>query len=310
MAPKNKNSSEATLNRTHAFPVMMDPATRRTYDVAFTEKDANIVLQSSDGIFFRMSSFTLRTTSGFFRAMMTLPPLGDISSAVHRDDEITLEEESVVVGRLLRMISGFETPKWKSFDEVEDLLAAAYKYEMPGPLAAARTAFMWPFAAEQPLRLYAVAARYGWEEEAKLASKHSLTFSIHDKKHDSVLERVPSAWLLRLFRLHRERREAFEQKIIKNNIAFNIICENGFDLPKALPKADMEPWLNLARLMLWEIDRCPAGGVLFNGGWMEWPEAGKCLQKTEYSCCRRKHNFGQEVDIMVRTTLQALPSTI
>jgi hypothetical protein len=31
------------------------------------------------------------------------------------------------------MISGFETPKWKSFEEIEDLLAAASKYEMPGP---------------------------------------------------------------------------------------------------------------------------------------------------------------------------------
>jgi hypothetical protein len=287
----------------------MDPATRRTYDVAFTEKDANIVLQSSDGIFYRMSSFTLRTTSGFFRGMMTLPPSGDISSAAHRDDEITLDEKSVVVGRLLRMISGFETPKWKSFDEVEDLLAAAYKYEMPGPLAAARTTFMWPFSAEQPLRLYAVAARYGWEEEAKLASKHSLTLSIHDKEHDSVLERVPSAWLLRLFRLHRERREAFGRKIIKNDKAFNIICGDFIDVDE-FAKKDMEPWLNLARLMLWEIDRCPAGGVLLNGGWMKWPEADKCLQKSDYSCCRRKHNFGQEVDILVRTTLLELASTI
>jgi len=28
-----------------------------------------------------------------------------------------------------------------------------------------------------------------------------------------------------------------------------------------------------------------------NGGWMQWPEAEKCLQKTVYSCCRRRHNF-------------------
>jgi hypothetical protein len=307
MAPKpaSKKPSLATLNVIHAFPVMVDPVTRRTYDIAFTEKDANIVLQSSDDIFYRMSSFTLRTTSGFFRGMMTLPPPDD----AREDNEITMDEGSVVLGRLFRMISGLETPKWKSFDEVEDILAVAEKFDMPGPLTTIRATLTSPFFLEQPLRLYAIAARYGWEDEAKLASKHSLSLSIHDEEHASVLERISSVvWVLRLFRLHRKRRETFKRNIIKNDVPFNIGCPD--TAVKILTKEDMEPWLNLARLMVWEIDRCPAGGVLLNGGWMQWPEADKCLQKTEYGCCRRKHNFGQKVDFLVRTTLLALPSTI
>jgi hypothetical protein len=43
------------------------------YDPAFAENDANIVLQSSGGTIYQLPSFTLRTTSGFFCDMMTLP---------------------------------------------------------------------------------------------------------------------------------------------------------------------------------------------------------------------------------------------
>jgi hypothetical protein len=101
---------------------------------------------------------------------------------------ITLDENSEVLGRLLRMISGFEISKWKSFDEIEDLLAAAYKYDMPGPLATALNSFPWPFINDNPLRLYAITTRNGWEEEAKTASKLSLNLPIYDDSYVSVLE--------------------------------------------------------------------------------------------------------------------------
>jgi hypothetical protein len=318
MSPKSKKSSLAAPTVTHAFPVKTDATTPDLYDIAFTEKDANIILQSSDGIFYRMSSFTLRTTSGFFRGMMTLPQSDGISPP--DSGAITLDENSAILGRLLRMISGFEIPKWKSFDEVEALLAAAYKYDMPGPLAAARTTFMWPFSAEQPLRLYAVAARYGWEEEAKLASKHSLSLSIHDEEHVSVLERVPSAWLLRLFRLHRERREVLRRSI--DDILINHIkdCRPQTDSNWAIPTSASEEheaqlqtqlWLNLGKTILLEIDRCPAGGVLLNGEWKQWAEAKECLQgRGRCGRCGGDHEYSKQVDSVVQTALQSLPSTI
>jgi len=67
----------------HAFQLMGDPATDRIYDVEFTEEDANIVLQSSDGISYRMPSFTLRHRF-FFGICYPLP------------DEITMDENSMV----------------------------------------------------------------------------------------------------------------------------------------------------------------------------------------------------------------------
>jgi hypothetical protein len=293
-----------------AFAITTDPTTSRNYDAAFTEEDANIVLRSSDDIYYRIPSFTLRTTSGFFRGMMTLPP-PDGKSHDH-DDPITLDEKSEVVGMLLRMISGFEIPKWKSFDELEDLLAAAYKYDMRGPMATARTTFFWPFSLEQPLRQYAVAARYGWEEEAKCASTLSLSIPIYDEAHASILERVPSPWLLRLFGFHRARREGFKKSTIaqKDSVIFGISrCKCG-------SSQNTDALLELARLMLWEMDRCPAGGALLSGEWKQWPEAKKCLQGAKchgrnntYLSCNSPDYTG-EIDSAVKAALQSLPSTI
>jgi len=239
--------------------------------------------------------------------MMTLPqPSG---KSLDHDDPITLGEKSEVLGTLLRMISGFEIPEWKSFDEVEDLLAAAYKYDMRGPLATARTMCIGPFFVESPLRLYAIAACYGWEKEAKLASKLSLGISIHDEDHASILERVPSAWLLRLFRLHRARRESFKKLILKDNVDFGITQCKGCNRHLA---TNWDPWLQLARLMLLEMDRCPAGGALLGGEWKQWSEAKKYLQTarcgSSYSDCSR--DYADEIDSAVKVAIQSLPSTV
>jgi hypothetical protein len=119
---------------------MSDPdatAQNLSYDPMFDSKDADFVLCSSDGTYYRIHSFILRTTSSFFRAMLTLPQQpndpGELETIA-----VTLGETSKVLGVLLRMISGLEIPKWESLDDVEAVLDAAHKYDMPGPMAALR----------------------------------------------------------------------------------------------------------------------------------------------------------------------------
>lgn len=188
----------------------------RSYDPAFIEEDANVILASSDGRYYRVPSYTLRTTSGFFRGMMTLPQ-GDNQQD---EDIIVLDEKSQILGTLLRMIAGLEFPMPKSFDDLEDLLTAADKYDMPGPRVIIRTVITTPLFLEQPLRLYAIVARYGWEEEAKYASKHTLTLSIYKDEHATVLERIPASFLMRLLRLHRQRVIKFKEYITRENGCF------------------------------------------------------------------------------------------
>jgi hypothetical protein len=106
-----------------------------SYDPMFDSTDADFVLCSLDGIYYRIHSFILRITSSFFRAMLTLPQQ---RSDPGETATVTLGETSKVLGVLLRMISGLEIPKWESLDDVEAVLDAAHKYDMPGPIATLR----------------------------------------------------------------------------------------------------------------------------------------------------------------------------
>jgi len=293
--PRSSNNSATTSCAVQSNP----------YDPAFAETDANIVLHSSDGTKYRIPSFTLRTTSGFFRDMMTLPQCNDPS--LNRDDDyIILGETSKVLGTLFRMISGFETPRWASIDEVEDVLAAARKYDMPGPLAAIRSMTVTPLIIGEPLRLYAIAAQQGWEEEAKEASRHTLRLCIYDAEHASTLQRVPSPYLLRLFALHRTRHDQFRALSAREGGCFGLKARCDYC-------GGCQDWLPLVHRMMLEMDRRPLGDTLLGRQWMEWQETksflynGTCKQRER---CVEYNLHEPKIAAFLDNSLKSLPSTI
>ncbi|KZP28576.1 hypothetical protein FIBSPDRAFT_885450 [Athelia psychrophila] len=235
------------------------------YDPAFADAEATVVLTSSDGISYRVHPFNLRTAS-------TLPQVDAI-----------LDEPSKVLGRLLRMISGLGAGKWETLDDVRYVAAAAQKYGMLGPVLDIRCTVLASFLAEQPLKVFLFAARCGWEDEAKLASKHTLQISLHDDQHAPVLDQIPPQYLNRLTRLHRTRRDKFKAHILRDNKCFGIgVCPC---CHQAHTQADAPALLNLVNLMVWEMDRQPAGLDLLSGKWKEWPaivqggkaDGGNCI---------------------------------
>jgi len=272
------------------------------HDAAFMEDDANIILTSSDGVDYRVHAFTLRTTSGFFRDMISLP---QHDSAESREDSITLDEPSKVLGTLLRMICGFGITKWASYDEAENVLAAAQKYDMTGPLVTIRSAMTSPFFLEEPLRLYAVAARYGWEEEAKLASKYTLTLSLHDDEHAAILKRIPTDYVLRLFRLHRARRDQFKKHITRDNGCFGI--QNCTNCHMSVQHSTLG---HLTNSIIWEMDRRPAGDELLEGQWKEWPVYKGDVCTRHCSATFINTGYEQRISREIKSCLRSLPSTI
>ncbi|KAF7968593.1 hypothetical protein HWV62_35344 [Athelia sp. TMB] len=245
----------------------------RTYHPAFSEEDATIVLTSSDGIHYRLHPFTLRTTSGFFRDMISLPQksaseAGDTKTIVE-EEQIALDEGNKVLTPLLKMISGQAVEKWTSLDEMKDVLDAAQKYDMPGPLSIIRSTVASPpsyITLADPLRLYIIAAQHDWEEEARAASVHTLEVCLYDKTLESVLHQVPSAYLLKLFRLHRVRRDKFREYIERDNRRFGldicVSCRAGNQLT---------PLEQIANRFVMEMDQKPGGNFLAEGMWKEWP---------------------------------------
>lgn len=192
-----------------------------TYHPHFASPDADIALRSLEGTLYRVHSYILRTTSGLFDTMFHLPqPRRCISAAEKRPKnepetvEIPVFEPDFVLERLLALLCGLPVPKWDTYDDVERVLTVAEKWDTPGPITSIRSALTSPhFLTSDPLRLYALAKHFEWDEEAKLASTQTLRLNLHDPSHAPALSRLSSKDLLPLYNLHRKRRDQFRTLI-------------------------------------------------------------------------------------------------
>jgi hypothetical protein len=271
------------------------------YDSLFASNDADFVLRASDGMQYRIHTFTLRTASAFFRTMLTLPQPSNVT------DFLTLDEPSKVVGPLLMMISGMEMPQWGSYDEIENVLEAAHKYDVPGPVATIRYILASPRFLSEPVRLYAIATRYDWHDEAILAAEESLKLSIHDTKYAPFLEQIPSRPLLKLLDLHRNRRDGFRY-LINDPERFTTGNAELTHCDCGLP-VDNSSWLILKSALILEMDKRPLGDTLLGTILEEWPESTACWEAQCKACS--KSLYAREITLRgIKDCLDSLPSSI
>ncbi|KAG2355914.1 hypothetical protein BDR07DRAFT_1364724 [Suillus spraguei] len=110
----------------------MVPVDEGIFHMSFSSLDADVILGAKDHTMFRIHSWTLRTTSGWFRSLFSMPQQ---SLASNHPETINLDEDSHTLESLLLMICGLPINPLTSYDEVDALLFAAEKYEMPGPVS-------------------------------------------------------------------------------------------------------------------------------------------------------------------------------
>lgn len=278
------------------------------YDPDFNFDSADLVLHTPDRVYYRMHKFTLRNSSGLFQTMLSLPQCTlEPNKSDRKPYFLAIDEHSEVLGILLRMISGLETPKWTSFDQMESVLVAAEKYDMPGALTTIRHAITAPIFLDEPLKLYALTSRLEWEEEAKLASKHSLALSIYDERFIPILARTPSPYLARLFLFHRKRRNLFKIFLdtcphftrFNTNLRRCRLCDT---------KLSNEPWNTVKNLLVMEIDQQPNGESICDVDFQLRPEVQACYNVR----CKCGGVLFDTASIMphVKAGLNELPFTI
>ncbi|TFK44501.1 hypothetical protein BDQ12DRAFT_21473 [Crucibulum laeve] len=270
----------------------------------FTEENADVVLAANGGNrLFRVHSIHLKKVSGFFRAMYTLPQ----SSAPTKIQTVYLDEDAETLDRLLCMVSGLPLPPIESYDMIDAILYAAEKYDMPGPPSIVRVLVMTPPFLEDPLRLYGVACRYGWDKEAKFASTRTLSYNLYDPSLRPALQRLSSNALLNLIILHRSRREGLRkcldtQPFVSGSDATCIQCQ---------AMIDYHTWRELKYKMILEMDARPQGDTILGAGLDHWPEAEACWRAVCPSAnCRRFLYDKVETLRVIRDCIDALPQTI
>ncbi|KAJ7647574.1 hypothetical protein FB45DRAFT_202919 [Roridomyces roridus] len=269
----------------------------------FCSEDGDIVLTSKDGTQFRLHSYVLKTTSSWFRAMLSLP-----QGQESRTDVLFVDEDEETLDPLLRMVSGLPMLPVSDFDTLERIEWAAEKYDMAGPMSLVRILTMTAPLQNQPFRLYAIACRRGWHEEAKIASSQTLTHNLYDPELRPVLQRLSADALLRLFELHHSRKEVLQQALNKPPF---VASDNVSNCGNCNAVIDYHTWRELKYRMIQEIETRPLGDTILDKGLIDWPEAKACwLAKCPNRVCAR-FLYDQEPTMrIIRECIDELPRSI
>lgn len=149
----------------------------------FNKPTADAILRTKDGVAFRVHTAILAEASPFFADMFTLPQpsQADPKSSSEGDSEradslpvIDVTEDSATLEKTLRYCyPGVDNPMLATVGELEVIMEAAKKYQLDSVLIIIMRRFAY-FAAEEPLRAFAVAYMREMADETRLAAYQGL----------------------------------------------------------------------------------------------------------------------------------------
>lgn len=172
----------------------------------FNAPDADLTILSGEKDYpteFQVHRCILAAASPFFCDMFTLPQ--DPSSSEKRS-VVPVSETSDVLDTLLRFVYPTPDPVISSLEELIPILGAAVKYDFLAVIVSLRRILTSPlYLQSAPIRVYAIACRYDFEQEAALASRHTLSNNILDAPLTDDLKHITAHSYHRLLELHHRR---------------------------------------------------------------------------------------------------------
>ncbi|KAJ7073508.1 hypothetical protein B0H15DRAFT_806696 [Mycena belliarum] len=246
----------------------MQNTTAPAFHPLFADPAADTVLRSSDGVLFRAPSATLRRAAGYFAA--TLPATADTEPA-----------PAVTLARVLCALCGVPPPPTApplDLAGAEAMLALAAHWDAPGAAARVRDSLGGAAFLAEPLRLYALAARAGWVEEAQGAARGTLALALFDDAHREALARVPARDLLALLALHRRRRDVLDGMLSgwdAQGVGAALVSGRCGACGARTEKYD-HVWREFRARIFHEMDVRPLGDTVTGFAGEEWNQARAC----------------------------------
>ncbi|KAF9466145.1 hypothetical protein BDZ94DRAFT_1306522 [Collybia nuda] len=166
-------------------------------------QNADIVLRSSDGEDFFTRRILLSLSSDVFDSMFTLPQACKEPNGVEQQNDppvIALTEEGNMVYQLLQWIDPRCTPSWELKD-MQLVLHAADKYNMQGVMHHIEKILTrcTEYVGADPVRIYAIAIRYGFRDLARAAAKESLRLTPEERTNIPELVLISAEALQHLY---------------------------------------------------------------------------------------------------------------
>ena len=167
-----------------------DRQTTMSQQYSFDSPDADLILHAScptqadlpDPLpsDFRVHRLILAIASPVFRDMLSLPQ-PPTSSATTSLPIVDLSESPSTLDLFLRFIYPVAEPPIPDLSTLVTVFEPAVKYEAEGVISRLKKILVsGGFLKADPFRVYCIAVRWGFEAEAKIASRHTLPINILD----------------------------------------------------------------------------------------------------------------------------------
>jgi hypothetical protein len=193
----------------------------------FDAPDGDIILRalgppSRD---FRVHKLVLSLASSVFKDMFSLPQLRPAAFEVVGDADVEVVDVADpphALSLVLRFIYPFPPPNIDNLDILIESLIIADKYDIEGARARLRVR-LTKFANEDPLRVYAIASRFGLNKEADaVSSLTTATYLPALTKLPDDFKYVPATAYHKLIMVHMKHRESIEDAA--NAVPFVPVC--------------------------------------------------------------------------------------
>jgi len=176
------------------------------FDNSETSADI-IILRTADEADFHVHKLLLSLCSPVFASMFTLPQpsIPRDAGAMTKSPEgekpertvIPVDDTGYALHRLLTWCDPRCIPTCQTLDDIQVVLRLAEKYDMEIVLRRAGDVLR-QFVEAEPLRVFAVAVRYRFEDLARVAAKETLRFTLEERKSVPELKEISGASLQRL----------------------------------------------------------------------------------------------------------------
>uniref|UniRef100_A0A0W0FVN4 BTB domain-containing protein n=1 Tax=Moniliophthora roreri TaxID=221103 RepID=A0A0W0FVN4_MONRR len=189
----------------------------------FDDPTADIIISSSalesHPRQFRLHSCILAVASPFFRDMFSLPQPPSNKTGVAT---LQVSEISSTLDTLLRFVYPVVDPIVETLDELTAVLDAAVKYDFISTIQHLRKILVEPrFVKSNPLRVFAIVARYDFAEEIEIASHSTLSTDILDFPITDDLKYITAHTYRRLLDF-RKRRACAAQDLLR--LPYDVKC--------------------------------------------------------------------------------------
>ena len=226
----------------------------------FDDPTADFTLRSSHpATDFHVHRLLLALASPFFDQMLSLPQPSPKELA--KVPIVEVSEAPEILQLLLQFIYPVPNPIINDdLDTLITVLHAAIKYDiLPAIDSLRRQLVSERYLKQSPTRIYAVASRYELEEEAKLASKHTLGINILDAPLSEELRYISAFSYHRLLALHHTRARAAQGLLRLRDDVKCMECDGIYGAFSEGPKW----WLDFRRRATEELSTRPTTEVIF-----------------------------------------------